>query len=70
MTIPPLQPPAYGLGVGAKPPEHRQNLPVAALRQVWQVRSVMNERENQFSIIRAAPSTSGRAKNQMLISYQ
>jgi hypothetical protein len=58
-------PPAYGVGDGAKPPENRQNLPVAALRQVWQNGAAMNESEKQFSLTRAAPSTSGRAKNQI-----
>jgi hypothetical protein len=58
-------PPAYGLGDGAKPPENRQNLPVDALRQVWQDEAAMNESEKQFSFTRAASSTSGRAKNQI-----
>src|ERR1035437_7568412 len=61
-------PPAYGLGDGAKPPEHRQNLPVAALHQLWQDGAGMNESEKQFSFTRAAPSTSGRAKNRIPIS--
>jgi|ERR1035437_8078852 hypothetical protein len=38
-------PPAYGLGDGAKPPENRQNLPVAALHQLWQDGAGMNESE-------------------------
>jgi hypothetical protein len=58
-------PPAYGLGDGAKPPENRQNLPVDALHQLWQDGAAMNGREKQFSFTRAAPSTSGRAKNQI-----
>jgi len=61
-------PPAYGLGDGAKPPENRQNLPVAALHQLWQDGAGMNESEKQFSLTRAASSTSGRAKNQIPIS--
>src|ERR1035441_3327008 len=61
-------PPAYGLGNGAKPPENRQNLPVDALRQVWQDGAGMNESENQFSLTRAASSTSGRAKSHPQIS--
>jgi hypothetical protein len=61
-------PPAYGLGDGAKPPENRQNSPVAALHQLWQDRAGMNESEKQFSFTRAASSTSGRAKNQIPIS--
>src|ERR1035437_6565903 len=56
-------PPACGLGDGAKPPEHRQNLPVDALHQVWQDGAGMNESENQFSLTRAALSTCGRARN-------
>jgi hypothetical protein len=61
-------PPAYGLGNGAKPPENRQSLPVAALHQLWQDGAGMNESEKQFSFTREASSTSGRAKNQILIS--
>jgi hypothetical protein len=60
--------PAYGLGDGAKPPEYRQTLPVAALHQLWQDGAGMNENEKQFSFTRAASSTSGRAKNQIPIS--
>src|ERR1039458_9113392 len=56
-------PPSYGLGDGAKPPENRQNLPVAALHQLWQDGAGMNESEKQFSFTRATPSTSGRAKS-------
>jgi hypothetical protein len=59
-------PPAYGLGDGAKPPENRQNLPVAALHQLWQDGPGMNESEKQFSFTRAASSTSGRAKSNLL----
>jgi hypothetical protein len=58
-------PPAYGLGDGAKPPETRQHLPVAALHQLWQDGAGMNESEKQFSFTRATSSTSGRAKNQI-----
>jgi len=47
----------------------RQNLPVDALRQVWQDGAAMNEGEKQFSFTRAAPSKSAPAKNQILISY-
>src|ERR1019366_298856 len=61
-------PPPYGLGDWAKPPENRQNLPVDALRQLWQDGHGMNESEKQFSFTRAAPSTSGRAKNHIPIS--
>jgi hypothetical protein len=63
-------PPACGLGDGAKPPEHRQNLPVAALHQPWQDGAAMNESEQQFSFTRAASSTSGRAKNQIPIIHK
>jgi hypothetical protein len=49
--------------------KNRQKLPVDTLRQVWQHGSVMNESQNQFSFTRAAPSTSGRAKNQIPISF-
>jgi hypothetical protein len=58
-------PPAYGLGDGAKPPENRQNVPVAALHQLWKDGSGMNESEKQFSFTRATSSTSGRGKNQI-----
>jgi len=58
-------PPAYSLGDGAKPPENRQNLPVAALHQLWQNGAGMNESEKQFPFTRAASSTSRRAKNQI-----
>src|ERR1039457_5458522 len=64
----PRPPPAYGLGDGAKPPENRQNLPVAALHQLWQDGAAMNESEKQFSFTRAGSSTSGRAKHQIPIS--
>ena len=60
-------PPAYGLGDGAKPPENRQNLPVAALHQLWQDGAAMNESEKQFSFTRAGSSTCGRAKNQIWV---
>src|ERR1035438_5214658 len=63
-------PPAYGLGDGAKPPENRQNSPVAALHQLWQDGAGINESEKQFSFTRAASSTSGRAKKQILISFR
>jgi hypothetical protein len=67
LTARPL-PPACGLGDGAKPPENRQNSPVVAFHQLWQDGAGMNESEKQFSFTRAAPSTSGRAKNQIPIS--
>src|ERR1035437_9138779 len=67
LTARPL-PPAYGLGDGAKPPDHQQELPVAALHQLWQDGAGMNESEKQFSFTRAASSTCGRAKNQIPIS--
>ena len=58
--------------VGPTPPETRQTLrqklPVDALRQVWQDGGAMNENEKRFSFTREAPSTSGRAKKQILIS--
>jgi hypothetical protein len=58
--------------VGLTPPETRQTLrqklPVDALRQVWQDEGAMNESEKRFSFTRAAPSTSGRAQNQIPIS--
>ena len=56
-------PPAYGLG--AKPPENRQNLAFDALRQAWQDGAAMNEGEKRFSFTRAASSTSRGAKNQI-----
>ena len=62
-------PPDYGLGDGAKPPENRQNLPVDAFHQLWQDGPGMNESEKQFSFTRAAPSTSGCARKQFLISF-
>jgi hypothetical protein len=62
-------PPAYGLGDGAKPPENQQNVPADALHQLWQDGAGMNESEKQFSFTRAAPSTSGRAKNRIPISF-
>jgi AraC-like DNA-binding protein len=68
LTARPL-PPAYGLGDGAKALESRQSLPVAALHQLWQDRAGMNESEKQFSFTRAASSTSGRAKNQISVSW-
>ena len=61
-------PPAYGFGDGAKPPENRQTLPVAALHQFWQDGAGMNEGEKQFSFTRATTSTSGRAKIHIPIS--
>jgi hypothetical protein len=61
-------PPAYGLGDGAKPAENPQNLAVAALPQLRQDGAGMNESEKQFSFTRAAPSTSGCAKNQISTS--
>ena len=44
-------PPAYGLGDGAKRPENRQILFVAALHQLWQDGAGMNESEKQFSFL-------------------
>jgi hypothetical protein len=38
----------------AKPSETRQNLRVAALCQIWQDWTAMNESKKQFSFIRAA----------------
>jgi hypothetical protein len=61
-------PPAKALGDGAKPPENRQHFPVDALCPLWQDGVAMVESENQFSLTRAASSTSGRAQNQILIS--
>jgi hypothetical protein len=60
-------PPAYGLGDGAKPPETRQDLPVAALGTVWQDGAGMNESEKQFSFTRAAPIK--RARQNAVCSY-
>jgi hypothetical protein len=60
------QPP---LGVTPKLTESRQKLSVDALRQAWQDGAAMNESEKQFSFTRAASSTSGRAKKQILISF-
>jgi hypothetical protein len=45
-------PPACGLDDAAKPPETRQNLPVGALRQVWQGGAAMKGSEKQFSFTR------------------
>jgi len=59
-------PSAYGLGDRAKPPENMQNLPGAALRQVWQDGAGMIESKKQFSFTRAASSTSGRARSKFL----
>jgi hypothetical protein len=61
-------PPACGLGEGAIPPENPQNLPVDALHQLWQNGAGLDESEKQFSFTRAAPITSGSAKNQIPIS--
>ena len=61
-------PPACGLGDGAKPPEHRHNLPVDAHHHLWQDGAGMNESERQFSFTPAALSTCERAKQQFLIS--
>ena len=47
----------------------RQNFPVDALRPVWQNGAAMAESENQFSLTRAASSTSGRVKKQIPISH-
>jgi hypothetical protein len=44
-----------------------QKVPVDALRQVWQDGIAKAESEKQFSVTRAASSTSGRAKKQILI---
>ena len=55
---------------GRTPRETRSNLPVDALRQAWQDGAAMNESEKQFSFTRAASSTSGRAKKQILISQR
>jgi|ERR1035441_3881988 hypothetical protein len=62
-------PPTHALGDGVTPPENGQNLPVAALHQLWQDGAGMNESEKQFSFTRAASSTSGRAQNQIPISW-
>ena len=59
-------PPAYGLGDGAKPPDNQQELPVAALHQLWQDGAAMNESEKQFSFTRAASSTMGARKTKFL----
>jgi hypothetical protein len=61
-------PPAYGLGDGAKSPEDRQHLPLDALGPVGHDGAAVNESEQQFSFIRAASSTSGRARKQFFIS--
>jgi hypothetical protein len=42
-------------------------LALARLILGWQDVRNMNASESQFSLTRAAPSTSGRAKNQILI---
>src|ERR1035437_4675323 len=53
---------------GRTPRETRQNLPVDALRPVWQEWDGMNESEKQFSFTRVASSTNGHAKKQIPIS--
>jgi hypothetical protein len=50
----------------AKAAKNRQKLALARLILGWQDVRKMNASENQFSLTRAAPSTSGRAKNQIL----
>src|ERR1039458_7301646 len=55
-------PPAHALGERARTPGNRQDLPVAALHQLWQDGVGMNESEKQFSFTRAALSTSGARK--------
>jgi hypothetical protein len=61
-------PRANAIGAKPKPPENRQNSPVDALRPVWQDGAAMTESENQFSLTRAASSTSERVKKQIPIS--
>ena len=53
-------------GDGAKPPEYRQNMPVAPHCQDWQAGAAMNESEKQFSFTRAALRTGGRAETKFL----
>jgi len=43
-----------------------QNLPVDALRQVWQDGAPMNESEKQLSLTRVASSATGMAKSNLL----
>jgi hypothetical protein len=65
MAVAPL-PPANAIGANPKPPENRQNFLIDALGPVWQDGPAMNESENQFSFTRAALSTGGRAKSNVL----
>jgi len=51
----------------AKAAKKRQKVALARLILGWQDVRKMNASENQFSLTRVAPSTSGRAKNQILI---
>ena len=44
----------------------RSLTPVEVPSQVWQDGVAMNDSENQFSITRVVPSTSGRAKTKFL----
>jgi hypothetical protein len=52
----------------AKAAQKRQKVALARLILGWQDVRKMNASKNQFSLTRAAPSTSGRAKNQILIN--
>jgi hypothetical protein len=52
----------------AKAAKQRQKVALARLILGWQDVRKMNASENQFSLIRAASSASGRAINQILIS--
>ena len=55
-------------GDGAKPPEYRQNMPVAPHCQDWQAGAAMNESEKQFSFTRAASLRAGVPETQFLLS--
>jgi hypothetical protein len=52
----------------AKAAKKRQKVALARLILGWQDVRKMNASKNQFSLTRAAPNTSGRAQNQILIS--
>jgi hypothetical protein len=51
----------------AKAAKKRKKVALARLTLGWQGVRKMNVSQNQFSLTRAAPSTSGRAKKQILI---
>jgi hypothetical protein len=64
----PPAPPANDPALG-EPRQNSAKVPDDAPHQVWKDGVAMVESENQFSLTRAASSTSGRARNQFPISY-